>query len=222
MVRSDLITYIPVYNDLNALKRAVQSVRRTLKSKILVVGGRFVNFPQVNGSDYSTDGTIEWCLEQPDIEFQKLEPCNCEDKWNFARDIARAQNYKWMFVLESDGYLEGELTEEYLKEMDHFLENPTPIQVKFVNIHTTPPDQQLGDRQTRLFYQVGELEVKHRHWWYFNRWTDERIKPLGFIDKIVLYHDSSIRDPEWEKKMLEYQDLNVKREDLLCKKLNLE
>lgn len=222
MVRTDIITYIPVYNDLKSLQRAVKSVRETVNSKILVIGGRFINFPQINNSDYSTDGTIEWCSRQPDIEFQKIEPCNCEDKWNFARDIARAQNYQWMLVLESDGYLKGELTEEYLKETAQFLQAPTPIQIRFENIMTTPPDQALGDRQTRLFYQPGEIEVRHRHWWYYNRWSSERLRTNHYTDKITLFHDSSLRDADWEERMLDYQKINMQREDSDCQALGLE
>lgn len=135
------------YNDMPLIQQAVESVCN-LVDGIVVVDGRFEDFPQLNGSDLSTDGTLEYLdgienvhlIEAPNLS--EIHKRNC--------------------------YLMGGVGDWYLHlDADEVWEGPIPDRTcvdAFVSeLRRNYP--QYAIPRVRLFRHVEGLHYEDKHYW---------------------------------------------------------
>ena len=99
---NDIVCYVPVYNDRDALERLLQKMQK-LGIMVLVVDSRFRDFPQINGSDVSTDGTKELCM-QYGVHYYAFGLSREEEKFNFGLETAYRLGYKVFIYCGADAY----------------------------------------------------------------------------------------------------------------------
>ena len=220
----DIVCYIPVYNDREALKRCIEKLKK-LGIRILVVDGRYTDFPQIGGFDHSVDGSGIMAVDMGAYVWY-CEPGREEDKLNVALQKAKDMDAKVFMYCGADAYFEGDI-DEFMLSLQRYYEQyavePTQISVETVELQPDAKWNNTSTRQPRILLNYWKFEAKFLHWTLFEREGD-KLKPVLPVNEIVegikLYHDNSIRPKERDDMMTKYQDGNVPRErDMYMKHL---
>ena len=216
LTADDIICYIPTYNDEDALRRCLSKLKK-LGITALVGDGRFTDFPQINGSDHSTDGTVELAKSFGAHYFQH-KPMREQDKFNMALDIAKKLDYEVFMYCGSDAYFEGNI-DEFLLSLQRYYEQyavePSQLLVWTEEKQPEAKWNNTGSRQPRVILNYWKMEARYLHWTMFEKGSPDSqpLAPVGdLLDGIKLIHDNSVRPKERDDMMTKYQDINVPRE----------
>jgi len=219
LTADDIICYVPVYNDADALGRCLKRLD-ILGIRGLVVDGRFTDFPQINRHDYSTDKTKE-VAESYNAIFEYKSPGREQDKLNFAFDIARKHGYEVFMYCGADAFFEGDMSEFLLdlqRLYDRHVTLPTLINMQAKELQPDSKWNNTGSRQPRIILNYWKIEARHLHWTLYEKGAPDitPLNPIGtIIGGLILYHDNSVRPKERDNLMTEYQNGNVPRERAL-------
>lgn len=220
--KDDIVFYTPTYCDIVALKRNQESIRKMGFPRI-VVDGRFKNneecqFPQINGSDYSRDGTKEYC-ESIGTHYFRCKPCKEEEKVNFAMEKAHELGYKVFIMVGADTYLSGDpakfmrnMSEEYEKTDT----NPRLLMMESKEHNPEAKWNNNGTQQARIWLNYHKLELRNLHWVVYEKGSPDD-QPYHYeVDVLVkgltINHDNTVRPSARDMLMTKYQDKNVPRE----------
>jgi hypothetical protein len=218
---SDIIVYIPVYNDNEALTRNLSKLER-LGLKALVVDGRFKDFPQIKGSDYS-GMTTKMLVDGRGHHFYALEPKREEEKLNYAMRIAHKLGYKVFMYIGADAYLEGDINEFLInltRQYERFVVGATMLQIEAVETQPDAKWNNTSSRQPRILLNYNEMEARHLHWTMFEKGAPDDTPLAGqqiIVEGLKIIHDNTIRPKERDDMMTKYQDTNVPRERQMYK-----
>lgn len=219
--KSDIIVYIPVYNDLIALKHNLKKLDK-LGLKALVVDGRFTDFPQINNDDYSSDGLQEFIqdtiLDNPH-SFDIHKPCREQDKLNYAMRQAFSDLYCKVFMyIGADAYLQGDIDEFLInltRQYERFVTGPAILQILTEETQPGAKWNNTATRQPRILLNYHLMEARHTHWAMFEKGAPDDM-PLEHqqvvVEGLKIIHDNTIRPKERDDLMTAYQNTNVLRE----------
>ena len=177
------------------------------KIRSIWADGRFLEFQQINQSDNSTDGSIEYLNEQPDTFVYEYGLCREYDKISFLMNLAGDVGYKYVIMFGCDEYPEGDFR-QLLSNLSKLKDEPAVYRVPF-KVHendTTNKPLSKNNQVERIFIHPNRIKVKNTHWSFFiddsdkpNRSSEESVKGITIV------HDQSIRDKDRDKMMTEYQ-----------------
>jgi len=222
LAKSDIIVYVPVYNDRDALNRCLNELDR-IGLVALVGDGRYLDFPQINNSDYSTDGTENLCNNRAHQYFS-TKPCREEEKLNMAMNIAHRLKYKVLMYIGADSFLAGNIDEFMInlsREYERFVAVTTILLIEAVELQPDAKWNNTGTRQPRILFNYDRLEARHLHWALYEKGArdDEPFVPESIIVQgLKIFHDNSIRPKDRDDMMTAYQNTNVPRERAMYEK----
>lgn len=189
------------YNDWPMIQRSIGSIYNKV-DKIIVVDGRYSDFPIISNSDFSTDGTISYLskLEKVDLILQEglIEP----DKRNLYL-VGEAGD--WYVHLDSD--------EEWVGDID------LPKADMLVSWLKRERQKQFMKR-VRLFRHVEGLHYEGKHYWLKDGGGNtfalldkpgEKYKAAE-TDKVKIIHHENERDAERLSAKKQYYKKLYKRE----------
>lgn len=212
----DICIYYPTYCDVKVLKRGTTIAKR-FGFTVLVGDGRYTDFPQIRGSDYSHDGTLEYCKEN-DIHYFKAKPMREQDKVNIAIKTAKDLGCKVFMMQGADSYLVGDIDEFMLnlqREYDRVSDQPVVMFIRTVEEQKQDKWNNTASRQPRVWFNYWKLELRHLHWCIYIKGAKDD-DPLHYdqtmIEGLVCHHDNSLRPRGRDDMMTRYQDTNVERE----------
>ncbi len=216
------IIYTPTYSDVDALRASFEeNLKMTIQLKRFVIDVRYHGFPQINNSDFSTDGTIELCKEYG-ADYYAMAPCYEQDKFNFACNILTDNEDNTMILLGSDEYLN--FTESSLNNiavMGQDVVYPLALKTRITEHNKEHKYVQLASHLPKVFINVSKIEAKYVHWAIYNKGTS---RLLVMFDKPVpgmrLHHNNTTRPQERDDLMTKYQDSNIVREQKYHKLIN--
>ena len=214
--KSDIIVYIPVYQDQSALSRNLDYLEK-LGLKALVVDSRFTDFPQIDGSDYSTDGTKEM-VESRGHRFFQFESCREQDKLNEAMGYASFLCHKVFMYIGADAYLDGDIDEFMInlqRQYEKYVIDPTILLIEAVELQPNAKWNNTGTRQPRILLNYNNMESRHLHWVMYKKGAkddDPLTANTEIINGLKIYHDNTVRTKERDDLMTKYQNKNVPRE----------
>jgi hypothetical protein len=171
--------------------------------------GRFTDFPQINGSDLSTDGTKE-LTEKTGNYYMPFEECLEQDKYTAGLKFGYSKGYKYMMWLASDEYIEGDM-DRYISLLDNAdITKPLILRVPYKehNIHSKYAHDWKEQPRTHVNYK--DMSYRNVHWHAYN--GDQRIVATGRIAGITIHHDDTIRPKERDLLMDDYADILVEKE----------
>jgi hypothetical protein len=213
---SDIICYVPVYNDAEALERNLTKLD-AMGIKALVIDGRFTDFPKINDNDVSTDQTFEVATAHG-AHYVMAHPMREQDKFNLALEVAEERGAKVFMYCGADAYFEADMG-EFMINLQRFYEQyaaePSMLMIQTEELQPDAKWNNTGQRQPRLILNYWKIEARHLHWTIYAKGAGdtEPLSPVNeVIDGIKLYHDNSIRPQERDDMMTKYQDINVPRE----------
>jgi hypothetical protein len=212
----DIVCYVPVYNDAEALERNLTYLDK-IGIKALVIDGRFTDFPQINDNDVSTDETFEVATKHG-AHYVMAHPMREQEKFNLALEIARERGHEVFMYCGADTYYEADVN-EFMINLQRFYEQyvTTPTQLMVFTEELQPDSKwnNTGTRQPRIILNYWKMEARHLHWTMYEKGAPDT-QPLSpiteLVDGIKLYHDNSIRPKERDDMMTDYQNHNVPRE----------
>lgn len=214
MARRKLCTGHICYNDgLGAIKKMVHSIPVHVTK--IFIDGRFPDFPQINGSDYSTDGTIEYLDSLPNTIVCKYADYHTK-KSNFLFQKCEEFGFDAVLRLATDEYLEGDWND--FERRSTGFDGPRAY-VAFKDLH--------GDGRNlravpRLFYEPGRWSSKTLHWYFY---FDDNLLMKGVramqpdVKGVTICHDDRARPDSRNDMMTEYQKIpQTWRDDLVEKR----
>jgi glycosyltransferase involved in cell wall biosynthesis len=137
------------YNDFPLIVKTVESLL-PFCTEIIAVDGKYSDFPQLNGSDYSTDGTTEYLESIDNVRLIYAAGLQEVEKRNL-----------YLVGNVGDWYVHLDADEEWVGP----LEIPD-TDMGIVKLRRTVP-QHYMDR-IRLFRHVEGISYRHKHYWLFD------------------------------------------------------
>lgn len=219
-----VVAIVLVYQDYDGGKRLVDNLTEYGIHSIWG-DGRFKGvsgkeFPQINGSDVSTDGLREYVLSKPNTKWLDIGLCLMEEKHNILYDEAHKAGATHALLLGCDEYLEGDY-DLFLKNLDSFDKSyPMVIRVPMVQHHTTVDIDQYKGFLERIFYLPQFIRTRKIHWTHFCTLEDGNPdKPnVGMVSfpspvlGLVIHHDSALREKKRDEMMQTWQRADVEDE----------
>ncbi len=149
------------YNDMPVIQKAVESVKDKV-DEIIAVDGRFKDFPQMGGSDLSTDGTIEYLMSVK----------NCRLLLYPNLDEVQKRN-KYLIGDLGDWYLHLDTDEELIGDIII----PEDADMLIMLLERRKPKQFM--KRVRLFRHVEGLHYDKKHYWLM----DGQGRTFALLDK---------------------------------------
>jgi hypothetical protein len=207
----EIIAIVGFYQDRKAGQRLAENLDK-LGIPSIWCDSRVEGFKQYNNSDYSTDGLPEFLQQFKSISLFRLGLTQKGEGITFMLRKAAAMGYKYTITLGCDEYLEGdfELFKSNLKRIK--LSEPTKLRVPLVEKNG---DQNISER---VVYMPEFVHVKHVHYFYYNNYFGyEKLMAVKngespLVLGLTIYHDDTVRDPERNQAMDEYQKIDKKKE----------
>ena len=198
----DIIALIPVYNDVDCVKR--------LHSKLLEMGiysiwgdGKFPLFESINDSSLSTDGTREYLQDAFKVLLLDYPDITLPDKLTQMLHIAGRMGYKYAITFGADEIPEGNF-EELVKTIDQF-SNDEPMVFNLPFITTDEYVYSLPNVE-RVFKFPDRISVRGAHYLFYRDDETEAIRSsMLMFTSIKVHHDHTIRPKDRDKKMTDYQ-----------------
>lgn len=174
------------YNDASSIKTAIESIYDKVNA-IIAVDGRFKDFPQIGGLDYSTDGTLEYLRSIDKVSLIMQTGLSEVDKRNL-----------YLVGSQDDWYVHLDADEEWLGDID--IPKEADMQIAWMQRPT--PRHFL--KRIRLFRHVPGLHYENKHYWL----KDKNGHTFALLDKpgnkykaetlqtVKLYHDEESRNVE--------------------------
>jgi hypothetical protein len=208
MASEDMLIMVPTYNDIEALTRLLDTAHEQ-NTKVLVMDGRFIDFPQINGSDLSTDGTKE-LTEKTGNYYMPFDPCLEQDKYTAGLKFGHSKGYRYVMWMASDEYLQGSM-DTFVKILDRFsITEPRIILVNYEEHNLNSKYAHDFKTQPRVHVNYKDIYYKNVHWHAYI--GDRRIKADGRVGGIIIHHDDRIRPKKRDEMMDDYADILVEKE----------
>lgn len=208
---NDFIALVGFYQDRKAGERLAKNLDE-LGIPSIWVDSRIEGFKQYNNSDVSTDGLPEILANYKSVSLFRLGLLKKGEAMNFMLKKASEMGFKYTITLGCDEWLEGnvELFKHNLGRIS--LLEPTKLRMPLI--------EKNGDRNIseRVVYMPEFVFVRAVHYFYFHTYFGK--EKLMAVNKgesplvlgLRIYHDDSIRDPERNQAMDEYQKIDKKKE----------
>ena len=192
---------INCYNDFPLIERTVESIA-PLVDIIICVDGRYEDFPQINGSDISTDGTLEYLERRNDCRIV-VAPLLSE-------------------IHKRNCYLVGSLGDWYLHldadEVWHGALRIPDADMGIVKLKWRKTGNWMD--RVRLFRHVPGLQYKEKHYWLHDEQgrTFARLEKPGKAYSATrldnwIEHFDELRPPERQTLKRSYYRILSKREN---------
>jgi len=174
---------------------------------------RLEGFKQYNNSDTSTDGFPAVIFETSTAHLFSLGLTKPGESMNFLLKKAHQAGYKYTITLGCDEYLEGdfELFKNNLGIIP--MKEPTKLRMPLVE-HNFGGTNGGGHITERVVYLPEFVFLKNIHWCYFHNYNgvDTPMKKTPLVLGLTIHHDDTIRDPDRNKVMDDYQEKQGKWE----------
>ena len=190
----NLVAGLIHYNDLESMKRTIDSIYDHVDCIIAVDG----KFSLREGEDYSSDGSTEYLQSLEKIIIKKFTGYE-HDKRNIYMEEATRLKADAVLIIDSDEYIQGNWGKFY-KSLEKNINNPHPyLGLKYIY-----------NAKTTTFYPRICLRPQEVRYWKAHNIFEcdgnrQRIKSTNSLGGIFLYGDDTLRDPEWLKKTQNYQ-----------------
>ncbi len=193
------------------LVKLLESTKILGISEHLFIDGKFPDYP--GNHPFSTDGTLKVIGKYKHTGIITAHyPISFIEKFNFAMEWFKDSEEPILFI-SCDEYLEGS-TDGLIE----WLENKE-VQIPYTShIHRCGRAEHDDGNQrgmvskSRIFTDTEHINLKHCHYWYY--WKDKPITAyrIDVFKSLVINHDDRCRPPLRNKKMEEYQDINMRNE----------
>jgi glycosyltransferase involved in cell wall biosynthesis len=138
------------YNDWPYIRDMVRSIHDKV-DELVVIDGKYADFPQMNGSDFSSDGTVEWLMELDKVHLLFSANVSEVEKRN---QYLVGDRDDWYLHLDSDEVWNTELV---LPKADMLISNMT--------VKPAPGRAFPMMKRVRLFRHVPGLHYDQKHYW---------------------------------------------------------
>ena len=192
----NLAAGIIFYQDCKSLKRCLDSLPACHVNHIFCIDGRFPDFK--GETDFSTDGSIELVRSYPHTEYVP-HPGPEEAKRNKYLELAEAQGFDWIIVIDCDEYISYVNWEMLKMNLDLC---PKNLEVYMTRFKAPDPAFEIGLQ--RLIRVTGKLE-------YFgvdnlrDKVSGKLAEVGGTLDGLMLSTDDTLRDANWLEQMCNYE-----------------
>lgn len=196
-------------------KPAIQKTHPQVDAPVLYFDGRFPDFQQINGSDFSTDGSNELIDSLPNAQRFKFAGYITE-KLTYLFKTAGAQGYDALLLLSCDEWIAGDWG-QFCQDIEAFVKSGDTrklLNVKFTVLSGDPRTDMQA--KPRLFIDPDRFSVQDRHWMYYfdgKLLTFETTAPVADVEGIGIMHDNRIRPKERDDMMTQYQQIPQSQRD---------
>lgn len=196
------------YNDLQSMKRTIESIYDHVDSIIAVDG----KFSLRDGEDYSTDGSNEY-LKSLDKVIMKKYIGYEHDKRNIYMEEATKIKADAVLIIDTDEYIEGDWNKfrESLKTKLGSPHNFLNIQFYYTLKDATP--------YPRICIRPHEVRYWKTHNITSINKNLQRIQSKTNLEGITMKADDSLRDISWVQHTYEYQKKMIEYEKPLRKQV---
>ena len=217
MITDKIIGICPTYEDYDCLKVTTSKVLEFV-NEMIYIDGPFHNFPLKN--KVSQDNTRNFLKEFDKVHLLDAGLCYMQDKINMAFHLASKLEYKYVILLGSDEWIEGDM-KKFLANLEKLYENDLNPKIIDVDFQETNPHGKWNrelKQITRVFANPTWIRARFAHW-FFSLYSRETPDSSTFVQGITINHNDLLRTTERNQLMEKYQDVNVHREREIIHKI---